>query len=197
MSNLPPMLGYSIKGSLGQNSVPFIKITKGPANNQIASSNPRDDSYWFVFLDRNNPIAKVQEFNVPAANNTAIPSGLDAFMSNPAYVFALVTQTMQCAHVPQGALYNYLVSYGAGPELRKLEQINTSFGCGQFQNLSYALTGQCGPANSGSPAYEIGSASSSVLLLLSLMPLPSGQPPFSVCNMNTFWVGAQAVGAGA
>ena len=195
MSNMPPMLGYSIKGSLGSNSVPFIKVTKGPAVTQIASSNPRDDSYWIVFLDRNNPIAKVQEFNVPAANNTAIPTGLDAFMSNPSYLFALVTQTMQCAHVPQGAFYDYLVSHGAGRELQKLEQLNTSFGCGQFANLSYALTGQCGPANNGSPAYEQGSGLNSVLLLLSLMPAPNGQPPFSLCDSYTFYAGQQAMGA--
>jgi hypothetical protein len=191
------MLGYSIRGSLNPNSVPTIKVTQGWSVTQISSSHPADDSYWIAILDANNPANKIQEFNVPGANNTAIPAGLDAYMRNPAYLFALVTQTLQCAHVPQGAFYDYLVSYGAGRELQKLEQINTSFGCGQFSTLSYALTGQCGPPNSGSPAYEQGSGSGSVLLMLSFMPLPSGQPPYSLCDSYTFGNKAQSVGAGS
>ncbi len=76
-------------------------------------------------------------------------------MSNPGYLFAVVTQFLSTLDVPQGDFYDYLVSHGAGRELQRLEQINTSLGCGMFGQLSYVLTGQCGPANSGSPAYEV------------------------------------------
>ena len=61
--------------------------------------------------------------------------------------------------------------------------------------MSYLLTGQCGPANSGSPAYEVGSSSAGVMLLMSLMPMPNGQPPYTICDSNTFITGAQAMGA--
>jgi hypothetical protein len=107
-------------------------------------------------------------------------------MSNPAYLFAVVTQYLSTLHVPQGDFYDYLVAHGAGRELQRLEQINTSLGCGTISRLSYMLTGQGGPPNSGSPAYEIGSSGQPVKLLMSLMPQPNGQPPYSICNSYTF-----------
>ena len=105
-------------------------------------------------------------------------------MSNPAYLFALVTQHLSTLHVPQGDFYDYLAAHGAGRELQRLEQINTTLGCGVISYMSYALTGQCGPTNG--VAYESGSTSNAVLLLMSLMPLPNGQPPYSICDTNTF-----------
>jgi hypothetical protein len=116
-------------------------------------------------------------------------------MSKPGYLFAVVTQYLSTLHVPQGAFYDYLASHGAGRELQRLEQINTSIGCGYIVHLSYLLTGQCGPANSGSPAYEVGSSSSGVMLLMSLMPLPNGQPPYAICDSNTFLTRPQAKSA--
>lgn len=35
-------------------------------------------------------------------------------------------------------------------------------------------------------SYEQGSTSTSELLLMSLMPLPDGKPPYSICNSYTF-----------
>ena len=57
------------------------------------------------------------------------------------------------------------------------------------------LTGQCGPANSGSPAYEAGSSSTGAMLLMSLMPMPNGQPPYSICDSYTFLTRPQAMSA--
>jgi hypothetical protein len=50
------------------------------------------------------------------------------------------------------------------------------------------------PANSGAPAYEIGSGSTGGLLM-SLMPLPNGQPPYTICDSYTFTTRPQAKGA--
>jgi hypothetical protein len=184
MADMPPMLAYTIQGSMYPTSAPRITIGQGPNKQYLTPKTPSDDSYWIVILDANNPGNRVQEFVVPGQNNTAVPSGLDKYMSDPGYLFALVTQHLSTLHVPQGDFYDYLAAHGAGRDLQRLEQINTSLGCGVISYMSYALTGQCGPANG--VAYESGSASNAVLLLMSLMPMPSGQPPYSICDTNTF-----------
>ena len=190
MPAMPPMLAYTIQGSLGSNVVPQIKIGQGKTKQSVSPATPADDSYWIVILDANNPGTKIQEFVVPGSSNTAVPNGLDTYVSNPAYLFALVTQHLSTLHVPQGDFYDYLVAHGAGRELQRLEQVSTSLGCGVISYMSYVLTGQCGPGPN--PAYESGSTSGPVLLLMSLMPLPSGQPPYSICDANTFITRPQA-----
>jgi hypothetical protein len=185
-SAMPPMLAYSIVGWLNSGGAPFIEIgQRSPSKWRITPGTPTDDSYWIVILDAKNPGSKVKEFIVPGANNTAVPSGLDTYMSNPAYLFAVVTQYLSTLHVPQGDFYDYLAAHGASRELQRLEQVNTSLGCGTVSRVGYILTGQGGPPNSGQ-AYEMGSLSQPLKMLMSLMPQPNGQPPYSICNSYTF-----------
>jgi hypothetical protein len=162
--------------------MPEIVVGQGPGKTYIKPDAPADDSYWFCILDANNPANKVKEFVVPGSSNTAVPNGLDAYMSNPAYIFAGVTQYLSTLHVPQGALYTYLVKHGAGRELQRLEQINTSLGCGSISRMSYLLTGQGGSTF----GYEQGSSKQAVMLLVSFMPRMDGTPPYSICDTNTF-----------
>jgi hypothetical protein len=180
---MPPMLAYTIYGSFSQDQ-PWIHIGQGPNAHTISPATPQDGSYWIVILDANNPATKIHEFIVPGQNNTTVPSGLDQYMSNPGYLFAVVTQTLSTYWVPQGDFYDYLVAHGAGRELQRLEQINTTLGCGEVTTMSYVLTGQCGPPPG--LAYESSSITGRAMLLMSLMPLPNGQPPYSICNSYTF-----------
>lgn len=188
---MPPMLAYTILGSLASGGWPSIAIGQGPGGGHVRlrPNAPVDDSYWIVILDRNDPRKKVQEFIVPGQNNTTVPAGLDTYMSNPGYLFAIVTQYLSTLHVPQGAFYDYLAKFGAGRELQRLEQINTSIGCGSISRLSYLLTGQCGPRDGKyppPPSYELGSSLHAGLLLMSLMPMMNGKPPYAICDSNTF-----------
>ena len=184
-NGMPQMLPYTIQGSLSATLPPRITIGMGQSKAYLTPKSPSDDSYWIVILDASHPTNRVQEFVVPGSSNSAVPNGLDQYMSSPAYLFAVVTQHLSTLHVPQGGFYNYLAAHGAGRELQRLEQISTSLGCGVISYMSYALTGQCGPANG--VAYETGSTSTGVLLLKSLMPLPNGQPPYSICDSYTFY----------
>ena len=182
MAQMPPMLAYTILGSFASGLAPRIVIGQGQTKRWLSPASPQDNSYWIAILDANNPGNKVQEF--VAQDNTNVPPGLDQYMSNPAYIFALVTQYLSTLSVPQGDFYDYLVAHGAGRELQRLEQVNTSLGCGSVSRMSYALTGQCG---SNPPiAYERGATSGAVEILMSLMPLPSGQPPYTICDSYTF-----------
>jgi hypothetical protein len=180
------MLGFTIHGSLSSGIIPYITISQGRTNRSVYPATPTDGSYWIAILDANNPVNKVKEFIFPGTNNTAVPAGLDSYMSNPAYLFAVATQSLTSLYVPQGDFYDYLAAHGAGRELQRLEQLNLHNQCGVITPLSYALLGQGGPANSGSAAYEQGSTFNPVLMVLSLMPLPNGQPPYSFCNSYTF-----------
>ena len=187
MPPMPPMLGYTVIGSLNSPSTPVIRIGKGKQNTSITPAAPQDDSYWIAILDANNPVNKVKEFAIPGTTgNTTVPAGLDTFMSNPAYLFVVATQSLSNAYVPQGDFYDYLAAHGAGRELQRLEALNIHSGCGQASRCSYVLTGLGGPANSGGVAYENASVNYPALLVMSLMPQMNGQPPYSLCNTYTF-----------
>ena len=187
LGDMPPMLAYTVRSNMQTGAIPWIRIGQGSSAQVVKpDKTPTDNSYWIVILDANKPTTKVQEWVIPGQNNTTVPTNLDQYMSNPAYLFAVVTQTLGNSAVPQGAFYDYLAAHGAGRELQKLEQISshTQTGYGLFTLVSYILTGQCGPP--GSAAYERASFSDAALLLMSLMPQPSGQPPYSICDSYTF-----------
>jgi len=186
MAGMPPMLAYTFRGNLQPGHWPYIRIGQGQSSQTLSPNRPIDDSYWIVILDANKPATKVQEWVVPGQNNTTVPSKLDEYMSNPAYLFAVATSYLSNPHVPQGAFYDCLAAHGAGRELQKLEQISsyTQPPYGAFARVSYILTGQGGPT--GNVAYERSSFTDAALLLMSLMPLPNGQPPYSICDSYTF-----------
>ena len=187
MTGMPPMLAYTIRAPLQTGASPFIRVGQG-SSAQIVTPNqtPPDNSYWIVILDANKPATKVKEWVWPGQNNTTLPGDIPQYMTNPGYLFAVVTQVLANSSVPQGAFYGYMAAHGAGRELQKLEQVSslTQTGYGLFSRVSYILTGQCGPTIN--VAYERSSFTDAALLLMSLMPLPNGQPPYSLCDSYTF-----------
>lgn len=189
MPDMKNMIAYTIQGSL-MNAAPMIVVGHGSSGVTFTPKPPAQTSrYWFVILDRTDPKKMVKDFVVPGQDNTTVPAGLDTYMTNVQYIFAFVTQYLITPNVPQGALYDYLVKYGAGRELSRLEQINKTLSCSTFGRVSYILTGQCGPRNDPKvpppPSYEMGSVNNAVVLAMSLMPLVSG-PPYSICDSNVF-----------
>lgn len=181
-AGMPPMLAYTLRAPIQPNTGnATIRVGQGSGAQVLAPNQPQDWSYWIVILDANKPAAKLQEWVVK--DNKTIPSNLDQYMSNPKYLFAVVTQNIG-SNMPQGAWYDYLTAHGAGRELQKLEQLSayTAPPYGVVSRMAYVLTGQCG---SGGIAYERGSFTDPVILELSLMPLPSG-PPYSICDSYTF-----------
>lgn len=189
MQNMPTMLAYTLRSTFYQGSAPLLIVGTGSQAARITPAKPQDDSYWFVFLDRNNPKTKVAEFVVPGQNNNQIPAGVDQYMSNPQYIFAVGTQFLSMLHVPQGDFFNYLIKYGAGRELMRIEQLNAALGCGAIGRPAYSLTGQGGPRggdNVPPPSYEKGSVDTTPYITMSLMPMPNGQPPYALCDSYSF-----------
>jgi hypothetical protein len=186
---MPNMLAYTIKGSFNPNTVPYIIVGQGANKNLIKPTAPIDSSYWWAILDATNPHNLVKDFSVSSNNNTTVPAGLDAYMSSPNYIFAMATQFLAMNQIPQGDLYDYLVKYGAGRALGRIEQLGSALGCGSISRPNYILTGQCGPRGPqipSPPSYEMGSVDTTQILTMSLMPLPNGNPPYSICDSLTF-----------
>ena len=184
MTSMPPMLAYTLRAPIQTNAgYALIRIGQGSSAQVLTPNQPKDMTYWIVILDANKPASIVQQWVVQ--DNKTVPSDLDKYMSNPAYLFAVVTQVLANGQVPQGPFYDYLTAHGAGRELQKLEQISsyTAPPYGLFARVSYVLTGQCGP---GGIAYERGSWTEPAVLELSLMPQMNGQPPYSICDSYTF-----------
>jgi len=178
---MPPMLAYTISGTYASTSIPTISIGQGPSHVYLKPDNPVQNGYWFCILNAQNPTVKAAEIIVPGTSNHAVPAGLDQYMSNPGYIITLVTQNLSVNYLPQGDFYNYLANHGAGRQLQRLEQLNTSLGCGVITGVSYVLT-VMGGSNYG---YEQGSETQRVRYLMSLMEGPNG-PPFSLCDSYTF-----------
>jgi hypothetical protein len=174
-----PMLALTITGTLNSAAIPEISIGQGPGHAVLTPARPVNNSYWFCILDARNPTTKVAEFVVPGASNSAVPPGLDQYMSNPAYIVTLVTQNLNVMSVPQGDLYAYLTKHGAGRELQRLEQLNTTLGCAQIAGVSYVLTTQGGSTF----GYEQGSETQRVRYLMSLM---QNGLSYSLCDAYTF-----------
>jgi hypothetical protein len=189
--NMPNMLAYTITSRMYAGGAPSLIVGYGANSTGMKPDRPQDDSYWIVMLDAKNPRVKVKEWVVPGNNNSTIPPGLDTYMNDPDYIFAVTTQFLSTLHVPQGDFYDFLVKYGAGRELGKLEQINTVMSCGSYSHMAYILTGMCGPRVKGQPpptSYELGSFTQGTpaLMLMSLMPMANGGPPYSICDSYTF-----------
>ena len=184
---MPAMLAYTIRTGYSGGS-PSLIIGSGKNMTGMNPSNPQDDSYWICILDASNPRAKVKDWVVPGANNSAVPAGLDTYMNDPKYLFAIATQYLSTLHVPQGALYSFLVQHGAGRELQKLEQLCSVLSCGSYSHVNYIFTGSCGPQQNGGSSYESSSFldNSASIMMKSLMPLPNGSPPYSVCDSYSF-----------
>jgi hypothetical protein len=185
------MLAFTIQPSVYTSNKPFIDIDVGRNRTGLAPATAQDDSYWICIIDAKNPRVKVKDWTIPGAQNSTVPAGIDTYMNDPEYIFVVATQTLSTLHVPQGAFFDFLTKYGASRELQKLEQLNVVLGCGSYSNVSYALTGQCGPRGGKLPppiSYEKGSiyGNYSALMMMSLMPGPNGAPPYALCDNYTW-----------
>jgi hypothetical protein len=136
-----------------------------------ASLRPPDENpgeLWLVVIDRTT-------LNVAASVTTTdfndVPAAVQPYAGNVQYMLIAVTMGMTINQVPQGALYQLLVSAGADDALSRLEQINLQLSCGDFNMMSYALVGVFGQGTQGfedESLLQVGALG--VVLTLQLMP---------------------------
>ena len=189
----PTMLAYTIQSYMQSSSSPgegpSVTVGIRPDAITMRPDKPQADSYWIVCFSRNNPRQKVKEWIIPGQNASTVPADLETYFSDPANIFAVSTHYLNTYHVPQGAFYDFLVKYGAGRELQKLEQVAAVLGSGFYGVVHYILTAQGGQRVPGppQPSYEISDYHNiAQVMMMSLMPMPDGSPAYTIRDSYTF-----------
>ena len=65
-------LAYAVRSSNTSGHVPVVLIDVGRNETLHKPDHPQENSYWFVFLDVNNPRQKVKEWVVPAKDHSVV-----------------------------------------------------------------------------------------------------------------------------
>ncbi|HEV7780325.1 MAG TPA: hypothetical protein VGO58_03615 [Chitinophagaceae bacterium] len=92
--------------------------------------------YWALVIDRAN-LNIIQNFTF--SDNQTSPAQLQPYLNNSQYILILTTQGIASTNLPAGAFYKMLIGIGAGPGLRRLEQIFAALNCGTWGRMGYTL----------------------------------------------------------
>ena len=150
------------------------QITIGTNSLELVYNQP--NLYWILVIDRTD--GSVKE-NFTFSSNDTVPSQLDPYKGNTQYILVLATQQLSSPNLPTGDLYKYLLSEGAGPELKQLEQIFAAFNCGTWGMMAYAYVAIMGDdSTSGFEASAV--SDNAAFLVLQLIPVTvNGQTLYS------------------
>ncbi len=142
-------LAFTIQGGGVSNITPWIglghPVTTPAIRPRTKTADLPNAFYWVCILDAYRPGLIVVDFIIPAVGNPTLPSNLDDAMSDPDAIYVVATKQLSLQNVPTGAWYDFLVKYGAGSELQRLNQLSTTLQPGVFNGAGYVLTGQGGP----------------------------------------------------
>ena len=109
-------------------------------NSQQYSSGAKEPGIQYWVLDRYNPTSAplFEYFQEATGAMDQVPPGIDKYVDDD-YIIIVCSQTLFVTQVPQGDLYKFLISIGAGSQLEMLEQINTYYACGFTGRIAYTL----------------------------------------------------------
>lgn len=139
-------------------------------SNRVTPPSNWPNSYWYLVVDRTSLQVVV---NVASPDPADVPAAVSAYANNSQYMLIFLSSGITINLVPQGALYQFLVSTGASTQLARLEQINLALSSGTFTHMSYVLVGQMASGSgSGFEASSlIQSDSLGAVLTLQLLPV--------------------------
>ena len=139
-------------------------------SNYVTPPSNWPNSYWYLVVDRTTLQVVV---NLASPDPADVPAAVSSYANNSQYMLIFLSGGITINMVPQGALYQFLVSSGASTQLARLEQINLALSCGIFARMSYVLVGQMASGSgSGFEASSlIQSDSLGALLTLQLLPV--------------------------
>jgi hypothetical protein len=200
-------LAFTIQGGGVSNINPSIGIgwpvTGATITPKTTTAAIPPEFYWVVILNAFQLGVGVvlDEFVIPGANNSTVPAGLDDWMSNPGVIFVVTTKQLSLQHVPTGAWYDFLIKYGAGRELQRLNQLSTTLQPGVFNGAGYVLIGEGGPRGGNNvppPTYELSTITQpATILAMSLISTASGEGPYSLIDSYTVNTQLHTTGANA
>ena len=128
------------------------------------------------------------DFVIPGASNSTVPAGVEAAMSEPGNIFVVATRQLSIQHVPTGDWLNYLLKYGAGRELQRINQLSTTTTPGLFKNAGYVLASTTGPrggSNIPPPSYEASTLTDPVTIVAMSIKSYSEDGPYSLIDSYT------------
>lgn len=164
-SDAPPgSVPVTVYGSYNSNNA-FIAV-----GGQAYTPNPPvDNYYWYLVLDLTSLRAVV---SLVSNNATQVPADIQPYVGNAQYLLIFVTLALKSNHLPQGALYNFLHSAGAGDQLNRAEQIGSQINTGWLSKLSYILAATMNPADGS--GFEEFSYDTYPIMTFQLMPVVVG-----------------------
>ena len=147
---------------IGKNN--FFTITPPP--------NAVDPLYWILIVDRST--LQVKE-NFTFSDNAAIPAKLSVYLGHSQYLMIFTTYQMFLGNFPTGKLYKFLMTEGAGLELKRAEQIAETINCSAAILSNYTLVSVLG--NDGGESFEefmLYTESNLLVTTLQLIPFSLG-----------------------
>jgi hypothetical protein len=140
------------------NTVPLSVMGTQPAqypgaiiavgNNRLTQQLTNDQGYWFVVLDASN-LAVV--YNAVQQSGSTVPN---FGVSGPGYLLVVATLGVSFDNQPQGALFKFLMSNGAGADLLAIEQLADQVGCGSISGFCYTFVTTLNDPNLGFEAFD-------------------------------------------
>lgn len=106
--------------------------------------------YWIVIVDRRSLDVVYNQYTEQYDTAPDIGS-----YDTTDYMIIVTTVGLGTGHVPQGGMYDFLVDSGAGKELKRIVQLNATFGCGSYGSVCYSLVGVLGPGAPEIPGIEV------------------------------------------
>jgi hypothetical protein len=149
------------------NPYAFAIIGTWRAGRQQFFCPPTADCFWFCVFDLTS-LKQVASFTAPSTS-TSVPPELQSYLGKPGYALVFLTTAVPMHHAPQGALYDALLSMGAGAQLKKLEQLAEQYGSGSVGRCSYVLA--CSTDTADPQGFEDFSWLGQALLTLWLRPI--------------------------
>jgi hypothetical protein len=161
-SDAPPgSVPVTVYGSYQSNNAMIV------VGSQTYTPNPPiDNNYWYLVLDLTSLRAVASVVN---NNASQIPTSIQPYVGNPQYLLIFVTLAIKSNHLPQGALYSFLHSTGAGDLLQRAEQIGSQINTGWLSHLSYILAATMNPADGS--GFEEFRYDDYTMLTFQLMPI--------------------------
>ena len=128
----------------------------------------KSNEYCVVVLQRSD-LKIVTSFTF--TDNSSVPSQLSPYLGNADYTFIFTTNALSSANLPTGALYDWLISEGAGTCLKSLEQLYAGLNCGNWGAFSYALVGVFGSSDEGGAIEGMAVQQNALLMTLEYQPV--------------------------
>ncbi len=126
------------------------------------------NQFWWVGLNLNDP-AGAPVFEDVSSDNTSVPSVVSAQAGNPDVFLCFAFFQVFASHLPTGPLYQFLISIGAGKQLRRLEQIVAQSGSNLLDGAAYNLAATL--LENDEPGFEVLDMNSDPIMTFEFMPV--------------------------